>query len=111
MRHQIFHLDDYTEGLAGIRFFQEDNEPDSRHIAMVRTLKRVFLGELTPRQRECLYLYHCKNKNMAEISVLLGINPSTVSRHIQKAHVRLYKILDYFYLENRDLSDKKPVKQ
>lgn len=97
MKHRVVSLDDYTEALAGLNLYRESHEPDLHHQAMIHTLKNVLKGELTSRQRECFYYYHYQNKKMVEIARLLGINVSTVCRHIHKAHLRLKIVMDYHY--------------
>ncbi len=97
MNHRILRLDDFTESLAGQIIYQNQQyqEPDSRHKAMIQILKQAYLGELTSRQKECLYLFYGQQKKMIEIADLLHIHVSTVSRHIQKALRRLHTILKY----------------
>ena len=53
-------------------------------------------GELTGRQKECLILKYYKNLNVTQIALKLGVGKSTVSRHIKKAKLRLYKVLNYY---------------
>lgn len=98
MIHRILHLDDFTEALAGqiLHQNQQYQDLDNRHKLMIQILKRAYLGELTSRQKECLYLFYGQQKKMIEIADLLQIHVSTVSRHIRKAHQRLYTILSYY---------------
>ncbi|MCI9273226.1 MAG: hypothetical protein HFE39_04620 [Clostridiales bacterium] len=97
MRHRLLCLDEFTEALAGLNLYQVNHEPDLRHQSMIRTLHNVYQGELTHRQKECMYYYHYQNKKMVEIAGMMGINVSTVSRHIHKAQLRLKKVMDYYY--------------
>lgn len=98
MIHRVLPLDDFTEALAGQVLYQhqEYQGVDTRHKLMIQILKRAYVGELTSRQRECLYLFYGQQKKMIEIADLLQIHVSTVSRHIQKAHQRLHTILAYY---------------
>ena len=98
MIHRILSLDDFTETLAGKILYQDQQyqDVDSRHKLMIQILKRAYLGELTSRQKDCLYLFYGQQKKMIEIADLLQIHVSTVSRHIRKAHQRLYTILSYY---------------
>lgn len=98
MIHRVLHLDTFTETLASQIFHQSQQcqGTDNRHKLMIQILKRAYLGELTSRQKECLYLFYGQQKKMIEIADLLQIHVSTVSRHIRKAHQRLYTILTYY---------------
>ncbi len=44
---------------------------------------------LTPRQRQVVELYYYECLTMTEIARRLGLNPSTVSRHLKSARGRL----------------------
>jgi RNA polymerase sigma factor (sigma-70 family) len=59
------------------------------------TLKKIIKRELTPRQRECFILHYNKRKDLKDIARTLGIDASTVCRHIKRAKTRIYKIMAY----------------
>lgn len=46
------------------------------------------LASLTPRERECL-LWSSEGKTEADIAKILGVSPSTISKHIASARERL----------------------
>ena len=52
-------------------------------------------GELTPRQREMVFLYYDRGLKMSQIAQKLGVNRSTVSRTVKRAKQRLYRCLRY----------------
>lgn len=60
-----------------------------------RNLIRAIREELTPRQREMIYLYYGEKINMPEISRRAGISVSTVSRTIKRAERTLQRCLRY----------------
>ncbi len=63
---------------------------NSRQIAALKQTLRCALDEiLTPRQQNCIKLYYIEGRNMAEIGKELGIDESTVSRHIKAAKRKL----------------------
>ena len=55
-----------------------------------RVMARAMATMCTKRQREALYLYYGRGLTLEEISGLLGVEPSSVSRRIQKGigHVK-----------------------
>lgn len=60
-----------------------------------RNLRRAREQELTERQRQMLMLYYDQGLKMNQIARKLHVNPSTVSRTIQRARDRLYRCLRY----------------
>ena len=92
-------FNEFTDRLAGIkRFsnqFSDDNAKERRR--MLKTIEKVAEGELTHRQKECLFMYYEKDMKMCEISNILGICISCVSRHIKKAKNKIQKIIAYYY--------------
>lgn len=62
---------------------------------LMRNLIRCIREELTPRQREVLFLYYVKNIRQKEIAAQLGVERSTVSRTIKRGEDRLRRCLRY----------------
>ena len=60
-----------------------------------RNLIHAIREELTPRQREMLYLYYSQQVNMPAISKQMGVSVSTVSRTIKRAEGKLQRCLRY----------------
>lgn len=67
------------------------------HRRLLRAMMQAAQGELTARQMECVRLHYREGKGVNEIAARLGLTPSTVSRHLKKARVRLRTVLLYFY--------------
>lgn len=82
---------------AGLEHWLRETSGDNsqRRERLRRNLRRVMKQELTPRQQEILQLYFFENRTMAEISELLGVHKSTVSRTLQRARQRLQHFLQY----------------
>lgn len=80
------------------------------HRRMLRTLSLAARGELTGRQLECVRLRYGKGESVSEIASELRVAPSTVSRHLKKARLRLHRVLRYAYplLDRPDSSLCKP---
>ena len=60
-----------------------------------RNLLRALREDITPRQRETLFLYYAQGLTMRQIAEQLGIERSTVSRTIQRGEQRLQRCLRY----------------
>ena len=91
-------LNEFTESLGGMIEFNQKlsatNQNEYKKILHILT--KAMEGELTARQKECLILKYYKNHNVTQIALKLGVGKSTVSRHIKKAKMRLYKVLNYY---------------
>ena len=71
----------------------EDNSEQLERLR--RGLRRAREQELTPRQREMVFLYYDRGLKMSQIAQKLGVNRSTVSRTVKRAKQRLYRCLRY----------------
>lgn len=63
---------------------------------LLRALSGVIREELTERQRQILLLYYYQGMTMEQIGKHLGINKSTVSRHLSSAMGKLRRTLSCF---------------
>ncbi len=63
---------------------------------MKKILSKAIFDELTDRQRTCVTDYYVGGKKVKEIANELGLNPSTVSRHISVARKKLRHIASYY---------------
>lgn len=61
-----------------------------------KALEIIIKNNLTSRQKQCIFLYYYKNKNMSEIAKNLNLSVSTVSRHIAKAKKIILEKSEYF---------------
>lgn len=62
---------------------------------MAPAVRAVLQNELTPRQRECVYLVYFKNMSQRKAARLLGLSQPTVQRHLQKGLKKMHTILSY----------------
>ena len=60
-----------------------------------RNLRQARERELTSRQRQILELHYDRKLSVTEIARQLEVNPSTVSRTLQRARERLRRYLQY----------------
>ena len=77
-------------------YLRETGEDNSLQMERLRrNLRRAREQELTPRQREMVFLYYDRGLKMSQIAQKLGVNRSTVSRTVKRAKQRLYRCLRY----------------
>jgi RNA polymerase sigma factor (sigma-70 family) len=76
---------------------KEPEELDSEHQRIVRILSKAIKGELTQRQRDCVYLYYYQGKTVSEVAHELQIGMPTASKHLKKARNRLADVLRYSF--------------
>lgn len=75
----------------------EDGGPDGDRQRLLRAVGQVAEGELTPRQKQCVRLCYGQGKSEREIAEILGVAPSTVCRHLEKALRRIRRVIGYYY--------------
>ena len=63
---------------------------------MKEIISKAIVTELTDMQRICLTEYYLNYKKQKEIASELGLNASTVSRHISTARRKLQNIASYY---------------
>ena len=73
---------------------RSDNRPERAR--MKKIMLRAIKHELTDRQRECVMMYYLEGKKMKDITALLDLSKSTVTRHIQSAMRKLRKVASYY---------------
>ncbi len=99
MRTKLLSLDEMKAFVGRDDFdFSEDNSALMRRAGAV--LREAIEEELTERQRECVKLYFFDGLREHEIGEMLGVNKSTVSRHIKKAKARLRLCVKYSCFES-----------
>lgn len=63
---------------------------------MKEIISKAIVTELTDMQRICLTEHYLNDKKQKEIAFELGLNASTVSRHISSARRKLQNIASYY---------------
>ena len=77
----------------------QDAEDNNRQLRQLKhTIRLVIDSRLTSRQREILVLYFFENKKIPEISKILKVNKSTVSRTLNRAIKNLRQYLEFYTL-------------
>lgn len=57
----------------------------------------IIKNDLTERQKQIVVLYYYNNMKMIEISALLNVNVSTVSRTLARARKNIYDRTKYYF--------------
>lgn len=83
------------ENLLGQRDRQEASTNRGVLRAAKAVLRRAIREELTPRQRQCVELYFFGELTEEQVGRELGVEKSTVCRHLQKAKRRLAQAVSY----------------
>lgn len=65
-------------------------------LRMTRFLKKAIREELTEKQRTCITMFLIEGKRQNEIAETLGVNSSTVCRHISAAKRKLVHTIKYY---------------
>jgi len=77
-------------------WLRENSEDNSLQMERLRrNLRQARERELTQRQKQILDLYYDQHLSINKIAHLLGVQPSTVSRTLERARNRLRKCLQY----------------
>lgn len=74
----------------------ENNNTEIRKIA-TKALKKVIEEQLSSRQKQFIVLYYYEEMDMPAIAKMCGVNPSTVSRTLNRARQNIYKYLKYYF--------------
>ncbi len=92
-------LDGFMESLASFSGYNNrlNDGEDIIHRKMLKSLKNIVDGELTERQKKCIWLYYGKTMKMKEIAEEMGIGISSVSRHIKKSKEKIKKTMEYYF--------------
>ena len=97
MKREFIHITDNNKHrlMSDSGFWHGSTNKNSRD-KMKKILSMAVLNELTERQRICIVDYYLNGKKEKEIAKELGVNSSTVSRHIMKARDKLRHIASYY---------------
>ena len=93
MRTKKVSFDELKEFIGQREDMPSDNR---RHINRMSAAVRAALqNELTERQQTCIHLYFFEKQTIPQIALQLGINKSTVSRHLAKGKKSIKKVVAY----------------
>ena len=73
-------------------------ETNDKKIEEMRKLLYSAISDgLTPMQKFCITEHYLKGRPMKSIAAELNVNPSTITRHIQRGENRLRRITKYYH--------------
>ncbi len=97
MKTTQVHFDDVnTDFLLFNRYALTNNTNKKEIEKMKRVLFTAIRRELTPRQQQCVTEHFLNEKTQREVARELGLDESTVSRHLTVAKRKLKNIASYF---------------
>lgn len=73
-----------------------DDFYDRKKQAMSKLAMEVLYKELTPRQRQIFILVHAEGFSQNQVAQELGLNKSTVSRHLKLAQKKFDRAVKHF---------------
>ena len=88
-----------SEWIGDLTVWLRENADDNKERLerLHKNLRRAREQELTRCQQQVLELHYEQGLSVTEIAHLLGVNPSTVSRTMRRAHERLRRCLQYTF--------------
>ena len=96
MSAKLIYITDENRDMVSFYARKKGRKNDPEHARMKRILLAAIKKELTPMQRFCI-TEHCLNgKKQKEIAEQLGLNCSTVSRHIAAGKRKLRGVADCY---------------
>lgn len=81
---------------ALLKYYSSDATNDENKRQMRMILVRAVDRELTEREKYCVKEYFFNRKKMKDIASSISVNPSTVTRYIQRAIKKLRHIAEYY---------------
>lgn len=97
MKTKIIHFtDENTSTILFSSYNKADKTNTESRKRMKEIISKAIVTELTDMQRICLTEHYLNDKKQKEIASELGLNASTVSRHIAKARRKLQNIASYY---------------
>jgi RNA polymerase sigma factor (sigma-70 family) len=67
-----------------------------------RSVVRALLAELSPDQREALMLQYMERLSVAEIAVVMGRSPTSVTGLLQRAREAIYRRGRAYFLDDEE---------
>lgn len=97
MRHKILSLTDQIDQFVSFENYSEKKTNLSKLNEYKNIVQRIINNELTGRQRECITLRFYKNLSAQDISNMLGIDKTTVYKHIRVGLKNIKKSLKIYF--------------
>lgn len=85
-----------TNKLLFMNYLADGSTNANERNHMKHILSKAILSELTDKQRVCIIEHYLNEKKQKDIAYELGLNVSTVSRHINAGKRKLRNIASYY---------------
>ena len=96
MNRTTFSLEIFGDHLPWLESHAQLYSDNSKQMERLKlSLKKAIDSELTDYQKKVVTEFYFNRKSITEISIDLGVNKSTVSRHLRRAKERLGHALKY----------------
>lgn len=103
MRYKQISLDLFGDRYPWAGYEHDTGDNTEAFARMKRALLLAIENELTEHQRRVVYAYYFDGKTVTTIAEQFGVNKSTVTRHLQRARLKLKRCLRYaFYPDMKD---------
>lgn len=79
-----------------LEFYTKSENVSDKKTKMRKIISKAIEQELTEKERFCFIEYYLHSKKMKDIALALSVHPSTVTRHIQRATIKLKRIASYY---------------
>lgn len=97
MRTEIIHFTNRnTNKILFMNHLSDGSSNSETRKNMKRILSKAILTELTDKQRVCIVEHYLNDRKEKDIALELGVNISTVSRHIAAGRKKLKNIAQYY---------------
>lgn len=97
MRTRQVHFDEKNTNFLCFEYASRTGATNSKEIErMKKLMHRAINRELTERQKQCVVEHYFNEKSQRTVACELGIDESTVSRHLNAAKRKLKNIADYY---------------
>lgn len=97
MDRTTFSLEIFGDRMKPIDFMSSGTNDKQVNYLKVQ-LKKAMATELTERQRIILQEFYFNGKSVTKISDELGVNKSTISRHLKRSKEKLHSVLSYGFI-------------
>lgn len=97
MKTEIIHFtNSNTNKILFLNHLSNGNTNAENRNQMKKILSKAIFSELTDKQRFCIVEHYLNEKKEKDIALELGVNISTVSRHINAGCKKLRNIAKYY---------------
>lgn len=97
MRTEIIHFTNRnTNKILFMNHLSDGSNNSESRKNMKKILSKAIFTELTDKQRVCIVEHYINDRKEKDIALELGVNISTVSRHITAARKKLKNIAQYY---------------